>query len=453
MRLGFAALSWLCALMAPAGVFASPKPPLPFQDKLIHNGVSSCYGSACHSRQEATGTVVRQNEVSTWQDVDSVAGAHSRAYKVLLEPRAQAMGQKLGITVQNAPECLSCHADDVAPQFRGTNFQITDGVGCEACHGGSQNWLTRHYAEGANHKDNVANGLQPLSDPSHRAKLCLSCHYGSAAPNQFVTHRIMAAGHPRLAIELDLFTSLQRHHDEDADYAQRKGIAGGIKTWAVGQAMAMKTALDLFAVPRLATDGIWPEIVFYDCFSCHRPIADDPAYRPKSERNPARPIWPGAVKFNDANLIMLNAATRTLAPGLASRLDQEGAAFHGAMAKGRPQAVAAAGRLGATIDQLAGQFARTQFTRAQTVAVLDLLISDAQALRLTDYDAATQTVMAIDTLLSGMIAAGQLDKGVADGMRVDVNAAYAAVADPNAYNRAQFRTSLNRVASALRKVR
>ena len=35
-------------------------------------------------------------------------------------------------------------------------------------------------------------------------------------------HRIMAAGHPRISFELDLFSSLQAHHQEDADYGWRK---------------------------------------------------------------------------------------------------------------------------------------------------------------------------------------------------------------------------------------
>jgi hypothetical protein len=29
----------------------------------------------------------------------------------------------------------------------------------------------------------------------------------------------MAAGHPRISFELDLFTTLQQHHQEDNDYA------------------------------------------------------------------------------------------------------------------------------------------------------------------------------------------------------------------------------------------
>ena len=103
--------------------------------------------------------------------------------------------------------------------------------------------LAIHASGNAAHADNVARGMWALNDPAVRAGVCLDCHFGSDKPGQFVFHRIMAAGHPRIAFELDLFTALQRHHDEDADYKARKGVAGGVQTWAVGQALAVERAL------------------------------------------------------------------------------------------------------------------------------------------------------------------------------------------------------------------
>ena len=38
-----------------------------------------------------------------------------------------------------------------------------------------------------------------------------------------VTHSMMAAGHPRISFELDLFSALQQHHDEDAQRDQQPG--------------------------------------------------------------------------------------------------------------------------------------------------------------------------------------------------------------------------------------
>ena len=47
----------------------------------------------------------------------------------------------------------------------------------------------------------------PLEDPATRANVCLDCHFGSEAQGQFVTHSMMAAGHPRISFELDLLVS------------------------------------------------------------------------------------------------------------------------------------------------------------------------------------------------------------------------------------------------------
>src|SRR3546814_5936767 len=78
----------------------------------------------------------------------------------------------------------------------------------------------------------------------------------------------MAAGHPRISFELDLFSSLQAHHPEDADYGWRKFGAAGRRTdhvqmWAVGQATAIERSLALFQTRR-GTEGIFPEFTFLD---------------------------------------------------------------------------------------------------------------------------------------------------------------------------------------------
>src|SRR5271165_4704683 len=77
----------------------------------LHEGVASCSGSTCHGRPVASGVVVRQNEISTWQDPSGASGAHSRAWRVLTEPRARAIAARLGLgPPEKAPECLACHA-------------------------------------------------------------------------------------------------------------------------------------------------------------------------------------------------------------------------------------------------------------------------------------------------------------------------------------------------------
>ncbi len=414
-------------------------------DPATHQGVASCGSTTCHGRQEATGPRVRQNELMVWQDPASLTGTHSRAWSVLAGPRSQSIARRLGIgDPQSSEACIACHGDP-APS-RGPRFLQADGVGCEACHGGSTGWLASHAAVGASHADNVARGMWPVNEPGVRAGVCLDCHYGSAKPGQFVTHRIMAAGHPRIAFELDLFTSLQSHHDEDADYAARKGIQPGIKVWAVGQAMAVSRALKLYP-PRAA--GNFPEFYFFDCRSCHRTFSDDPGVDVAGRTNPARPILPGAVVWNDESLIMLAAAAKVAAPSLASELEARTRSFHAALGGDRAGALKAASALAATADKLAALFEAARFDKGQTFAMLDAVLQD-DAARLTDYQGGAQAVMAADTLIASLVKDRRITAAQAAAMRPALDRAYAAARDANSFDPEALRAALSGVAGQVR---
>jgi hypothetical protein len=417
-----------------------------------HLGVASCAGSTCHGRLEADGAVVRQDEILRWQEPSSPAGKHSQAYAVLLGKRSAQIARNLGIgSAASASMCLGCHVDPAAS--RGNRFQLADGVGCEACHGGATNWIASHYAVGASHAGNVARGMIALENPKVRANVCLDCHFGSAAQGQFVNHRIMAAGHPRIAFELDLFSSLQQHHDEDADYVARKRRSDNVQLWAVGQALALKRSLDLYTNPNRGTEGVFPEFYFFDCHSCHRRIYDQADAVRTGVNNPGRPIPEGFPPYNDENMIMLAAAARVTNPGSAGAFEKASRDFHAALAVDRTTAIAAARRLSAAAEALADNFAAGSFGSTQAFAIIDTIATDAIAARLTDYEGSVQAVMAVDTLLSALVRSGNVTQGAAAGIRANVNRAYDAVRDPNAYRPADFRNSLGAAASAVRALR
>ncbi|HYI39108.1 MAG TPA: multiheme c-type cytochrome [Allosphingosinicella sp.] len=410
-------------------------------------GVATCSGSTCHGRSEANGAIVRQDELRLWQDPSSPAGAHSRAWRILTEPRSRAIAARLGVgEAASAPMCLGCHATPAAPGARGARFQVSDGVGCESCHGAASGWLASHYAVGGTHSANVARGMVPLDDPRARAGQCLDCHFGSRDPGQFVDHRMMAAGHPRISFELDLFTTLQQHHNEDPDYFQRKRRPDSVSTWAVGQAMAIERSLTLFATPGRGTQGLFPEFYFFDCHSCHRRISDDPRFEPTKAANPGRPIPSGTPPYNDENMIMLAAAARVAAPGQAPRFERASRNFHAALSKDRAAALAAAAALKESAAAVAADLSRG-VTRAQVFEIIDSIAGDAISPRFTDYAGSVQAVMAVDTLLSS------LGPEAPGSIRADINGAYRAVRDPNAYDPREFRASLGRAAAAIRKLK
>jgi hypothetical protein len=421
-------------------------------DSAMHLGVASCAGSTCHGRQEGDGKVVRQDEIKLWQEDSSAGGTHSRSLRLISGPRGQAIAARLGIgDPASAPMCLGCHVDPAANH--GPRFQKSDGVGCEACHGGAQNWIQTHYTVGASHARNVAQGMTPLDNPKVRAGVCLDCHFGSADAGQFVNHRIMAAGHPRIVFELDLFSTLQQHHNEDADYIRRKGRTDDVRLWATGQAMALERSLTLYSNPGRGTEGVFPEFYFFDCHTCHRRISDEPSARPTNIANPARPIPEGMPAYNDENMIMLSAAARVVAPELGRRFDTDAKAFHAALAKDRPSAVAAAGRLRETAGALADAFARRSFGKAETFAIVDSIASDAISPRFTDYEGSVQSVMAIDTLLNALVNSRAVNGGGVAATRAEINRAYAAVKNPNDYRPLEFRRALGGAARTIRTLR
>jgi hypothetical protein len=446
-----ARLALLCALLFLSGAALHSSSA---QAGGIYEGVASCAGSTCHGRNEGDGKIVRQDELMHWQEPSSKAGAHSRAYAALASARGQRIASALGLgSATGAPACLGCHATSAPAGARGARFQLSDGVGCESCHGASSGWISTHYAVPATHVGNVAAGMTALDNARVRASVCLDCHFGSSKPGQFVTHSMMAAGHPRVAFELDLFSDLQRHWNEDADYAQRKGRTDSVRLWAVGQAEAVQRSLGLFVQPQFASSGIFPEFYFYDCHSCHRPIDDQPGRQRRFEVNPGRPIPFGQPPYNDENIIMLSAVAHVLAPGQAGAFDRASRSFHAAMGQGRAPAVAAAGRLRAAAAALSGALAARPGSRDSAFAVIGAIAGKATAPRFTDYTGSAQAVMAVDTLLNAMVREGRITVGAAAGIRASINRAYAAVASPTSYDPPAFRAALGQAVRSIEALR
>jgi hypothetical protein len=208
--LALPALCW--SLIAPAAI------PLPAQAPDRHLGAASCASSVCHGAvQPPARPGALMNEFVTWSHEDS----HAKAYQALSSPQGRSIAAKLGLgSAETAKICLDCHTDNVPQNQRGNRFTLTDGVGCEACHGGAERWISSHAAK-SNYRSDIKTGMYPTADLRDRSRLCLSCHYGAA--DKFATHRIMAPGHPRLSFEIDTFLALEPvHYRIDEHYRERK---------------------------------------------------------------------------------------------------------------------------------------------------------------------------------------------------------------------------------------
>lgn len=403
-------------------------------DEHTHMGVASCSGSVCHGKiAPAADSPVWLNEYRVWSAEDR----HARAYQTLLSDASERMAKRLGLTsARTADLCLDCHADNVPTARRGPKFRLDDGVGCEACHGGSELWLDSHTEPGVTHADNLSRGLLATESIDVRANVCLGCHLGTG--DQFATHRIMAAGHPRLAFELEAYSVNQpAHFTVDADYRERKGAVPGFDMWRSGQVQSLRRLLALIASPRFDAHGFMPDFAFYDCHSCHHPMSADQLPQVRLDQG----LAPGALRLQDANLFMLRALASVVAPAAEARLHK----LHLKLLRSGWRSVDAARAAAAELDAwLAGQsWTRPSGTTDPEVVAAVRLAIAALAARgeLADYAVAEQAFLAIETL--------SLQLGDAETLQQHLDRLYAVVADEDGFRASRFRSAAAALLTAL----
>jgi len=392
---------------------------LPENDGYTHMGVATCAASQCHgSAVPREGSNVLQNEYVTWTQDDP----HSRAYDVLRNDQSKRIAARLGLdSATTADVCLDCHADNVPAEKRGERFHLSDGVGCESCHGGAENWLASHYnLPTVTHEASLAAGLFPSERVAERSDLCLSCHLGTN--DKFATHRIMAAGHPRLAFELDTFTELWRtagrqpHYRIDSDYRDRKGEVSHSYNWAAGLLAESRRRLSLIDGPLFEGDGMFPELGFYDCHACHRSMKTV-QWRPLPRHGG---VGPGVPFVHDGTLVMSMALARTLSPADGEEIEAGLVALHRAGGDSVEAIRAAARELDVTLARLQGEVS-PQTLRGREMRLLREILGAGANGNYIDYISAEQAFMAVQMLvieIDDPWLEGQLDQ-IADTLNND----------------------------------
>ena len=354
-------------------------------------GTINCASSTCHGAitpwQQST---VLQNEYTTWLRLDR----HSTAYNVLLNDKSQRIATSLGLKqpAYQSTICLDCHTHNPPATLRGERYIVSEGVGCEACHGPAEKWLVSHTEKGTNHGDNVANGLYPTEKPVQQVRLCLSCHFGD--DSRFVTHRMMAAGHPRLSFEQGTFSALEPpHYNIDVNWHKRKGDYDPLQMWAIGQAVASEQLLNIFANPKQGRDGLFPELVLFDCNACHHRMSEK-SYSPRLG------LGPGRLHLNDSNLLMMSAIVADIDPSGSGAFNDQIKALHQAISgnENEEDAIILARNLSATIQRYINQLAQQHIGVAELTNILHNLINETSSNNYTDYAGAEQAYMSISSL-------------------------------------------------------
>jgi hypothetical protein len=425
------------ALVAGTAFAQAPAPArpastvLPYQSTAKSVGVVNCANSLCHgSVQPFKESNILQTEYVTWSRVDK----HARAYKVLGNEQSQRIARNLGIgNPQQAKVCLDCHAHNIPVAQRDERFKLDDGVSCEACHGPGGKWLPAHVEDGATHAKNLDAGLYDTADPVARARLCLSCHFGNG--DRFVTHRLMGAGHPRMSFELDTFTTVEPAHFKiDADWEKRKRMWDGVRVWAIGQAIAVSETMAVLSDPKRSHDGLFPELVLFDCHACHHPMSDK-RWAPR-----VAGLGPGVVRINDSSMLMVRAVARVVNPALGARVGETMNQLQLAAAGRGGDTAAVARTLQGEMNELIGRLEKRDFNDADMRAVLSALIDEGLNGQFRDYAGAEQATMAIGSVANFMYQRGILKS--ASSVNGGLAQLQAAVANDERFKPDQFAAAL-----------
>lgn len=404
-----------------------------------HMGVATCSNSVCHgASQPFRDSDILQNEFALWQEFDP----HSKTYQSLSKPEAKAIAAKLGLgDPAQAKICLDCHNDNQPEANRGERFQVSDGVGCEACHGGAEQWLNSHADRKVAHADNVAKGMYPTNDPIKRAELCLSCHMGEK--ERMITHRIMGAGHPRLSFELDTFTWLHPHYKIGDNWIKRKGDWNGVRDWAVGQGVAAENLLGLLIDEHTGWQGIFPELVLFDCHACHK-VMQGKKWGPRQGTG----LGPGVVRLNDSNLLMFRHVLAPVDKAAAQRVLDQTRALHRATTQSRDATFAAARTLRATLAAELQKVAAYNYDAASLDQILASIVADSDRGEFRDFSSAEQVAMASQSVVVAFENAGKLDKDKAAALHGKLDALYDTVKDENNYAMPRFQGALKALRAA-----
>lgn len=143
--------------------------PITDEEGRKYLGVAKC--QLCHKKEK------KGLQFEIWKE-----SRHSKAYERLATPEAIEIAKKRGVeNPQEDPQCLKCHTAgyDAPAELRGRKFDLSEGVGCEACHGAGGDYSKSKIMKGVR-----AGTIEPASVglimPDEQT--CKRCH-NEESPN------------------------------------------------------------------------------------------------------------------------------------------------------------------------------------------------------------------------------------------------------------------------------
>lgn len=250
-------------------------------------GAASCATSSCHGGPRAgvsSSEAPRGSEYPLWLEKDP----HAQSWKTISSVASVKILSKLGIlkdgniaNLKGFQNCLACHNTDRNITETQLSPQIAEGVGCESCHGPSQQWYDRHYQGRVSVTQAIQNlGLTDSEPLLQRAKICATCHVGGK--DRDMNHDIIAAGHPALYFDMAVYHEAYPKHWRDKDQKQPNFRS---QLWLAGKIASADAELELLEsrAHKSLPVSVWPELSNYQCDSCHVTLNGLP--KPVSELN------------------------------------------------------------------------------------------------------------------------------------------------------------------------
>ena len=102
--------------------------------------------------------------------------AHAKAFATLAGKEAKKIAKKAGIAdPQKSDKCLKCHvtAYNVDKKYLGKKYKVSDGVGCESCHGAGGDYYKKKTMKAVFNKK-IKPASVGLTIPDE--KTCVTCH-------------------------------------------------------------------------------------------------------------------------------------------------------------------------------------------------------------------------------------------------------------------------------------
>ena len=204
---------------------------------------------------------------------------------------------------------------------------------------------------------------------------------------------MIAAGHPDLTFELNLFSAVMpRHWKEPLDPPWF-----GTKEWAVGQGMQLRDSLQRLA--RRARSSTWPEYAELDCMACHHSLT---APKDSWRQEAATPDALRASRHGTPPASLSSATPRSkptrLQPASWNRRSQCLRSLMGQLSGDREQIAASADRAAVLADSLTRQLNDRAYDQTFTLQIMRRIAADSRAISLQGQRAAEQATMSLDSL-------------------------------------------------------